>query len=284
MDVVLFLVDGEGGIGRGDEFVAAGLPVERTVLVVNKADRVGRDRVAEQLLVFGFVLEHLAGPLLADAAARGREAVVPEYLRRVVPALAWGWGFATAGLAAVAEPALWVLGAKSPAASAEVLRVVLIAAAIRGVSNLERPVFDAHLLSAAPTVFFYVALALNWRLDVAAVNAGWGIVGPAWATVAAFSLQALLRSGYLARRFRASSWRAYLGVAPVCAITFVGGSPIVGLGVWGGCAAGFVVVGRGLGWFRAADGAALLRTRLPGPLRRAVRWAYRIEGDACDCE
>ncbi|HAZ56619.1 MAG TPA: GTPase Era, partial [Acidimicrobiaceae bacterium] len=50
MDVVLFLVDGEGGIGRGDEFVAAGLPVERTVLVVNKADRVGRDRVAEQLL------------------------------------------------------------------------------------------------------------------------------------------------------------------------------------------------------------------------------------------
>ena len=57
MDVVLFLVDGEGGIGRGDEFVAAVLPVERTVLVVNKADRVGRDRVAEQLLKasgFGF--------------------------------------------------------------------------------------------------------------------------------------------------------------------------------------------------------------------------------------
>ena len=50
MDVVLFLVDGDGGIGRGDGFVAAGLPVERTVMVVNKADRVDRDRVAEQLL------------------------------------------------------------------------------------------------------------------------------------------------------------------------------------------------------------------------------------------
>ena len=57
MDVVLFLVDGDGGIGRGDGFVAAGLPAERTVMVVNKADRVDRDRVAEQLLKaseFGF--------------------------------------------------------------------------------------------------------------------------------------------------------------------------------------------------------------------------------------
>ena len=50
MDVVLFLGEADGGIGRGDEFIAAGLPKDRTVLVVNKADRVGRDRVAEQLV------------------------------------------------------------------------------------------------------------------------------------------------------------------------------------------------------------------------------------------
>ena len=50
MDVVLFLVEADGGIGSGDEFIAAGLPKDRTVLVVNKADRVGRDRVAEQLV------------------------------------------------------------------------------------------------------------------------------------------------------------------------------------------------------------------------------------------
>ena len=50
MDVVLFLVEADGGIGRGDEFIAAGLPKDRTVLAVNKADRVGRDRVAEQLV------------------------------------------------------------------------------------------------------------------------------------------------------------------------------------------------------------------------------------------
>ena len=50
MDVVLFLVEADGGIGSGDEFIAAGLPKDRTVLLVNKADRVGRDRVAEQLV------------------------------------------------------------------------------------------------------------------------------------------------------------------------------------------------------------------------------------------
>ena len=50
MDVVLFLVEADGAIGRGDNFIAAGLPKDRTVLVVNKADRVGRERIAEQLI------------------------------------------------------------------------------------------------------------------------------------------------------------------------------------------------------------------------------------------
>ncbi len=51
MDIVLFLVEADGPIGRGDAFIAAGLPKDRTVLVVNKVDRVGRDRIAEQLVV-----------------------------------------------------------------------------------------------------------------------------------------------------------------------------------------------------------------------------------------
>ena len=57
MDVVLFLVEADGPVGRGDAFIADRLPKDRTVLVVNKVDRVGRDRIAEQLIAasaFGF--------------------------------------------------------------------------------------------------------------------------------------------------------------------------------------------------------------------------------------
>ena len=49
MDVVLFVVDGRGGIGNGDRFVAEGLPPERTVLVLNKVDGQSHDRIIEQL-------------------------------------------------------------------------------------------------------------------------------------------------------------------------------------------------------------------------------------------
>ena len=49
MDVVLFVVDGRGGIGNGDRFGAEGLPPERTVLVLNKVDGQSHDRIIEQL-------------------------------------------------------------------------------------------------------------------------------------------------------------------------------------------------------------------------------------------
>lgn len=49
MDVVLFLVEADGTIGRGDEFIAKVLPRHRTVLVVNKVDRVDSNRILEQL-------------------------------------------------------------------------------------------------------------------------------------------------------------------------------------------------------------------------------------------
>ena len=55
LDVVLFVVDGRGGIGNGDRFVAEGLPPERTVLVLNKVDGQSHDRIIEQLaLATGF--------------------------------------------------------------------------------------------------------------------------------------------------------------------------------------------------------------------------------------
>jgi len=49
MDVVLFLVEADGGIGTGDRFIAEGLPPDRTVLVLNKTDKVGGDRILAQL-------------------------------------------------------------------------------------------------------------------------------------------------------------------------------------------------------------------------------------------
>jgi len=55
MDVVLFVVDGRGGIGNGDRFVAEALPPERTVLVLNKVEGQSHDRIIEQLaLATGF--------------------------------------------------------------------------------------------------------------------------------------------------------------------------------------------------------------------------------------
>ena len=49
MDVVLFLVDADGGIGKGDRRIAETLPKARTVLVLNKIDKTDKDRVLTQL-------------------------------------------------------------------------------------------------------------------------------------------------------------------------------------------------------------------------------------------
>jgi len=49
MDVVLFLVEADGDIGKGDRMVASSLPTDRTILVLNKIDKVGADRILTQL-------------------------------------------------------------------------------------------------------------------------------------------------------------------------------------------------------------------------------------------
>ena len=57
MDVVLFLVEANAPIGRGDRFIAGQLHPGHTVLVLNKVDRVGSSRVLAQLAdaaKFGF--------------------------------------------------------------------------------------------------------------------------------------------------------------------------------------------------------------------------------------
>lgn len=49
VDVVLFLVDAHAGIGRGDRMIAATLPKERTICVVNKSDATSKLTVFDQL-------------------------------------------------------------------------------------------------------------------------------------------------------------------------------------------------------------------------------------------
>lgn len=49
VDVVLFVVDARAGIGKGDQMIAASLPVETTMCVVNKADATSKLTVFDQL-------------------------------------------------------------------------------------------------------------------------------------------------------------------------------------------------------------------------------------------
>ncbi|MER3452850.1 MAG: GTPase Era [Acidimicrobiia bacterium] len=49
VDVVCFLVEANAPIGKGDDFIAAQLPRERTICVVNKVDLATREQVLEHL-------------------------------------------------------------------------------------------------------------------------------------------------------------------------------------------------------------------------------------------
>lgn len=53
VDVVLFLIEANAPIGRGDEFIASRLPKERTILVLNKVDLADREEIVEHLAQAG---------------------------------------------------------------------------------------------------------------------------------------------------------------------------------------------------------------------------------------
>ena len=74
VDVVLFVVDGAGGVGTGDRFVARLLEpyAERTIAVVNKVDRIGR---ARQLPAIAAVAELGAWSEVVPVSARDGEGV-----------------------------------------------------------------------------------------------------------------------------------------------------------------------------------------------------------------
>jgi GTP-binding protein Era len=49
VDVICLVIDGHSGFGRGDRFLADRLDMDRTVVVVNKVDGLGPERVLAQL-------------------------------------------------------------------------------------------------------------------------------------------------------------------------------------------------------------------------------------------
>ena len=49
IDLVLFVVEADSTIGKGDRFIAESLPTEKTILVLNKIDKVKSDRILTQL-------------------------------------------------------------------------------------------------------------------------------------------------------------------------------------------------------------------------------------------
>lgn len=231
--------------------------------------------IAEQVVVFGFVLEFLAGPLLATAAARGEGDVLARYYRLAVPPLAWLWAIGAGLLLALAEPAMGLLGAKAPAASAVVLQLLCLAVAVRGVGLLETPALDAHLLSRWPTVFFVLGLLVNVTLDVVLITqAGWGIEACAVGTLAGFGLQGFLRAVYIGRVFRVAALRPYLAVA-VPAVLWgtaqVAPWPVVLL-AWVVVASAVLLIGRSraVGLFPAETRARLAEVPLPSVVRRLV--------------
>lgn len=234
-------------------------------------------RIAEQVVVFGFVLDFVSGPVLATAAARGEARTLERFVRVAVPQLTLLWSLAAALLVVLSRPFMEALGAPAPELSARVLDVLAVAIAVRGVATLEQPVLDAHMVSAWPTAFLVGALLLNLGLDVALIEAGSGILGPAFATAVAFAAHGAVRSWYVGRRFGVPTLRPYLGVLP--AVLLAVASPWLD-GVAARGAAWLVLAGASLAAARRLGLAspetleALRAVRMPAALRRALERVY----------
>jgi O-antigen/teichoic acid export membrane protein len=233
-------------------------------------------RIGEQVVTFGFVLTFLAGPILARAASRGDTHTLGRFYRLAAPPMVWLWCLGAGLTVVLAEPLLHLLGAKSAATSARVLEVLMLAVAIRGAAVLEIAVFEAHLLSRWPTLFFFCGFALNLALGVGLIRAGWGLMGPAVATVAGFALQAILRAAYVHRRFKVPAFGPYWGVLPVVFVLMAqraGGWPAGAL-TWVLAALLVVGLGRRTRLFSRDARALLQDMSMPSRLRSLLVWLH----------
>jgi GTP-binding protein Era len=86
VDVVLLVIDGTAGFGKGDEWVASRFDVSKAVIVVNKTDLVSRDRVISQL---GTVAERIAAADYFPISAKTGDGV-PELIAHLTSLLPEG--------------------------------------------------------------------------------------------------------------------------------------------------------------------------------------------------
>jgi GTP-binding protein Era len=115
VDVVVFVVDATAPFGRGDRFVAGGLPPASTILVLNKVDLAPPDVIARQLAATASL--ELAEYFPVSAATGDG---VGELVDAIVARLPEGPAFYPPGVVADAPEAFWV---------AELVREQLLAVA-----------------------------------------------------------------------------------------------------------------------------------------------------------
>jgi glycosyltransferase involved in cell wall biosynthesis/O-antigen/teichoic acid export membrane protein len=233
--------------------------------------------LAEQTALLAVAIEDLMGPILARSAAEGNQAVLKTYYRRVAPQVALVWSTACGAVLILATPILTALSARHVESSGPALQVLLVATSVRVLISLEAPVFDSHLISGPPLAFYALGFATNLALDLLWVPR-YGIEGAAWASVCGWTVNAVLRGGYLGVRFRVPSPSLVFYVAPAgIALLYarlLGGS----LGRDLGAAVAFLALallgGKLAGVFSRAGFDALEGVRMPASVRRLLAWFY----------
>lgn len=88
VDVVCLVIDGRSGFGRGDEYLAAQLQPERSVVVVNKIDGLAEERVMSQLAATA-ALDFSAYFPVSAWTGKGVDALVAHLADRMPPGPLW---------------------------------------------------------------------------------------------------------------------------------------------------------------------------------------------------
>jgi O-antigen/teichoic acid export membrane protein len=237
-------------------------------------------QLAEQTALLGAAVEDLMGPILARSAAEGSDRVLATYYRTIAPQVALVWSTACGLLLLLAVPILAALSARNAESSGAALQILLLATAVRIIVTLEAPVFDAHLISGAPTVFFLLGFATNLGLDFLVVPS-YGLSGAAWASVAGWSVNALLRTVYLGVRFRVPAPALFVFVLPAAAAyayaRLLGGRLATDLGAAIAFLAIALIAGKLAGVFSRSSLEALEGVRMPAKVRRFLGWFYGAE-------